>query len=731
MAEINIRGYGRLRVGEGFRDLSPEEQQAFVEEVVRQRDQERLDNYAPIPAPVNPGQFMPPEASLGASVGQRMTGVNRAIADVSGAPWDLSNWLANTAIGGINAFAGTEIEPLGPSPLGSETITTAMQNRGAIEPTYPGYEDAVRHGEAAGLGLMTALGLGGGGLAAGGGAAVTRGAGGAAPSLANVLASPVSSGGALAGTAAIEPALAWTALEAGDLAAEIDPALRPLGEMVGGIAPTATVSGLAEAPRLFGRGVESGLAFDAAAQAGVRPTAGLVGNPTMNRLENSLGFLPLLGERVRNAQDLQSEQLADWLATGGALRREGEVNPLPPGTPPPIRNRPRYREPQDVSPAALGTQIADAAESGARRLRAEIGEREEALTAAIGARTPVDVSDIRAGVEQMLPDLDARLQDTLRAEMAILDRNAVVPLDPELDRTLRATLARTRGAEDRATIERAIRNNMGVPYTVLRNFRTMIGRGLDNVTPDVADHYRGQVYGLTTDTLGRGADAAGAGGEFRALMAEERRLYGPGMRLEEGGELPMLRQLADRESGEAFNRLVVGGRQNWERLDAMRRAVTEVEWSSISGDMIEQLGRAPPGQQGASGAEFSANTFLTNWSRLSPRSRDLLFTNPDGSIDNEARGMVETAARIAGDMRNRGRAANPSGTTQTLTTLGGVGAMLRQPVQTIVLALGGDQVIRGLLSEAFARSVAGRGTSFEANVLRRLGPAAARPLAED
>lgn len=107
---------------------------------------------------------------------------------------------------------------------------------------------------------------------------------------------------------------------------------------------------------------------------------------------------------------------------------------------------------------------------------------------------------------------------------------------------------------------------------------------------------------------------------------------------------------------ELRNRLTMaeGGQQNWD--DAV-------------GVVLQRLGRAKPNQQGADGAEFSVETFLTNWDRLRQNGGlDELFTGTSrASMRQDLDAIARTAERMRG---NFGNLRNPSGSGEAAVSAG-------------------------------------------------------------
>jgi hypothetical protein len=89
----------------------------------------------------------------------------------------------------------------------------------------------------------------------------------------------------------------------------------------------------------------------------------------------------------------------------------------------------------------------------------------------------------------------------------------------------------------------------------------------------------------------------------------------------------------------------------------------------VSATAIDRLGRAAPGQQNAEGTQFSPQTFLTNWNRITPEAKNGLFLGiPNASA---VRGKLDALANSASMMRDASKVyANPSGTAPAATMLG-------------------------------------------------------------
>lgn len=88
---------------------------------------------------------------------------------------------------------------------------------------------------------------------------------------------------------------------------------------------------------------------------------------------------------------------------------------------------------------------------------------------------------------------------------------------------------------------------------------------------------------------------------------------------------------------------------------------------ALSASVVRRLGRATNSQQNDDGDAFSSQTFLTNWSKLSPEAKRVLFD----SHGPEFRRDMDALARVASNLRDGSKVfANPSGTAGATAGVG-------------------------------------------------------------
>lgn len=130
----------------------------------------------------------------------------------------------------------------------------------------------------------------------------------------------------------------------------------------------------------------------------------------------------------------------------------------------------------------------------------------------------------------------------------------------------------------------------------------------------------------------------------------------------------------------AFDRVISlareGGQQNTRQLQSLRNSLKPDEWREVSATVIDELGRPNPGNARALEAgEFSIENFATNYAKLSPNGRRILF---GGAATDDLMQALDTLARVAGytkQVRGFANMSRSGSSVQNMSTLtAGLGA---------------------------------------------------------
>lgn len=317
------------------------------------------------------------------------------------------------------------------------------------------------------------------------------------------------------------------------------------------------------------------------------------------------------------------------------------------------------------TPQGAGETLRTGAENAGERFATRRAALDEDLKNAVGATRNVAINNV------------AKLHDELVAELARAPKSRAAELQDGIDE-LAGILADAapyapEAVGNVAQIE--TRKSGALPFDVLRKIRTRIGQDLDR--PDISG-YRpgatgtmGRVYGALLQDIKGAAAAVGP----KAQRALER--HDSFVRAYRTTRAPILQKIADSGSDEeAFNYAMNAAKDGGTKLAKLRKSLTPAEWDVVAASVLSKLGRATPGQQGASGVaeaanDFSVGSFLTNWSKLAPEAKQALFGGERyKDLAPELDGLVRTIGRL----KDADKMANPSGTARNLIAAAGVGA---------------------------------------------------------
>ena len=255
------------------------------------------------------------------------------------------------------------------------------------------------------------------------------------------------------------------------------------------------------------------------------------------------------------------------------------------------------------------------------------------------------------------PDQQVSVQNTRSA----LEALNLVPDVPSVNALVTSPTVRGLGTELPETLT----------YEALSRVRSAVGRRLANpsLVSDVPRADLKRLYAGISADMEEAARQAGPQAERAFKRANQ--FYSAGsQRIED-----TLESLASKATPEEiFLALERGGKRGPTQIRTVMRSLKPGEREILAGGIIRRLGNPTPGQAGAEGAQFSFETFLTNWNRLDNAAKRAMLDWP------QMRGMrndLEALARASERVRESSRAfANPSGTAgatagQTATFLGG------------------------------------------------------------
>ena len=342
-----------------------------------------------------------------------------------------------------------------------------------------------------------------------------------------------------------------------------------------------------------------------------------------------------------------------------------------------------------LTPQGAGKNLQQAADDAGQRFAAKRQEIDDQLTEAIGGikgdrRVPID------SIFKLYTDLTDQLARAPNSRKAEFQR----AID-ELDSLLADAKAYPPDAVNGVTPMSLTKN--ALPFDVIRKVRTRIGRELED--PDVSGYRPGdqgpmaQVYGALSDDVKAAAEWLRPHDNGRA--ANLLRSHDRFVKAHRTTGLPELQRITKAQTPEqAFDLVWNAAQDGGTMLGRIRGQVTREEWDNVAATVLQRMGAAKPGQQGASEAfgsadDFSPETFLTNFSKLAPEAKKALF---GGTRYRELIPELESLVRTAGRARDAAKIRNTSRTAPVMVpaiaALTGGGAMGSQLLQGDVQGAG-------------------------------------------
>lgn len=417
-----------------------------------------------------------------------------------------------------------------------------------------------------------------------------------------------------------------------------------IGALAGGVSGYAGGKAIGalqarSASRAAAQGERNALLQDFKAQ-GVDPMAANVGGPASKVATGGAGQAFFSAGSIRNAAERQTGQFGE--AVGKNAAQAGSVLPA--------------------------DEAGMLARTAAERYSKQTSQRGSAL---------YDRAYQAAGGEKIVP------------QSAISEIDAQIARLSQSPDASAASLVKELGAFKKKLEE-------GVSIVGLRDARTRLSQGVyDGKLRSTADQqvYRNVLDRISTD-IQDGLQAAGkdrAAGMFRTADKywAERVDY-----IDKVLEPIVGKNRSGEQILQSVESMATGKGGGVARLRDIMRSLSDEERGNVQATIIDRIGRATKGAQGAEGETFSANTFLTNWNGLSQKGKSVLFGN------SELRQSLDQLARVAESMKDTGRYTNTSNTGGALgwQALVSTGAYTTGGLPSALLAAGGQYITGKMLA---------------------------------
>jgi hypothetical protein len=318
----------------------------------------------------------------------------------------------------------------------------------------------------------------------------------------------------------------------------------------------------------------------------------------------------------------------------------------------------------------------------------QLGNQSSALVDRLAAGADTSATGAGKVIKEQLKVASQRMKATAAEQYSEVEK--LIPPDTKIGvkstlATLRAFTTPTPGAENvteklidpslkamREGLEKdtASLNMDALPYAALKELRSKLGNMIE-WGPFSTDKKNGQlkkIYEALTADMNTGAaqhsDAAAAAvakanGDYAVSKQQQK----------------VLKSVIDKAGGpeKVFAGLISGTKEGATTLTQVVAALDGPSRQILAAGALERMGKAAPGAQTAAGNAFSAATFLTNWSKMSPEARQILFGQLPGDY---AQHVTQLAGNVESLKAYEGILANPSGTGHAVLWGGEVGAAM-------------------------------------------------------
>jgi len=435
-----------------------------------------------------------------------------------------------------------------------------------------------------------------------------------------------------------------------------------IASLGGAIVPSAAEATAFELARRAMRGGEQGRQaltgrLDDLTRAGAEPTAGLgTGRRGVQATEAVLAKVPggsgpvaRAGERIQTGMGARVGEIADRVAT-------------------------------NADPDAAGLAIERGIKNFVGRFRAEQQFLYNKLDAFIKPDQTIDVANTRAALTKLTDDIQGA------PELSALLKN------PRISAIASAFAKDSSGGP--------------LPYAAIKQIRTEVGNAMSEgpLVSGAPTAKLKELYGALSKDME--AAAAAAGPDAQKALARANQYTRAGM-----GRIEDHLNRAIGPTAEQTFKTLVSDPGNASKIAVTLKSLQPAERDIVKATVIERLGKAAAGRQDAEGEVFSSETFLTNWNKLAPKAKAVLFSGQDERLRRD----LDSVAKVAEMVREQGKVlANPPGTAgaaANIATAGGafVAAMTGNPgtATAIVGAMAGANVTaRTMTNPRFVRWLA-------------------------
>lgn len=254
---------------------------------------------------------------------------------------------------------------------------------------------------------------------------------------------------------------------------------------------------------------------------------------------------------------------------------------------------------------------------------------------------------------------DDILSEAQRRQFVAADQNAAI----DRQNSLRASLGmkpkpNVDPSNDVASLLDSAQDGR-LPYEALKKLRTMVGEEISN--PSLASDVKTSAWRKLYSGISADMEAAAnqAGPEAQQAWSRANNYFKAGQ-----GRIEALDRIVEKAGGPeaVFNAATSGTKDGAFTIRSVMQSLQPDQQKVLSAAVLRRLGAATPGTATEQG-EFSINSFLTNYNKLSPQAKSVLFNRYGPGFRED----LDSVSRVAGNYRGAARVgANPSGSASGL-----------------------------------------------------------------
>jgi hypothetical protein len=197
-----------------------------------------------------------------------------------------------------------------------------------------------------------------------------------------------------------------------------------------------------------------------------------------------------------------------------------------------------------------------------------------------------------------------------------------------------------------------------LPYEAVKKLRTLVGQQLEDhsLTSDIPRSKWKALYAALSNDLEAAAAATSNPDAVKAMSRANQFTRAGHARIDS-----VLEEVAGKAKPEdIFQAATSGMKDGATKISSVMKSLNTEERDIVKAAFVDRMGKAAPGAQNAGGDVFSSQTFLTNWNKMSPRAKSIMFASESGTLAKK----LDDIATAASNIKEGSKVfANPSGTT--------------------------------------------------------------------